>query len=236
MDIIDKTVLNKIQSVKGYENSVIAGGAVRDHVFGIPARDTDLCIPMFEGRDALVIIDELKKEFKVTGAVSLKGRSGYSKAKGRLQSVYGFTFEGKEFDLIFTNYINDDDDPFADRLVREFNFGLNMAYYDGISTIKTNEFLNDFSARTMTIMNMDDMTQLGSVVHKYMMIYNRYKEHGIDLKFNSSCFEMKKKDAGENVFKDTIKIWNKIDNGIPIGFDANRLRRPLNFDNVFDNF
>ena len=47
MDIVVKTVLDFVQSIEGCENSVIAGGSVRDYLLKskVPSRDYDIFVP-----------------------------------------------------------------------------------------------------------------------------------------------------------------------------------------------
>lgn len=210
MDIITKTVLNKIQSLEGYETSVIAGGAVRDHIWGIPERDTDICIPKFEGRSEGLLVDALDKEFKVRTKVKgydplrrTVGKYDLSQlvedslykdgSSGRLDSVLNFQFEGKDFDIIFSTYEKTEDDfTWADTLVNDFNFGMNMVYYDGFETKTTRAFDRDKINHEMTLINLDSITKLPGAIEKFFNISERYLEKKIVLSFNQTCLKMVK--------------------------------------------
>lgn len=193
MDIITKTVLNKVQSIEGYDKAVIAGGAVRDHIFGVPERDTDIFLPAFKGRNIIPLIADLTAEFKIVPKMKSKlNRDGsYKESNKRLDSVFEFDFEGKLFDIVATKYEETEDNTFTDQLMKDFNFGLSRAYYDGYITEETKEFKIDADYNRMTLLQLDDITKIGSAVNKYMSIYNRYKEHKILLQFYAACLELK---------------------------------------------
>lgn len=193
MDIITKTVLNKIQSIEGYDKAVIAGGAVRDHILGVPERDTDIFLPAFKGRNIIQLIADLSAEFKIVPKMKSKlNRDGsYKESNKRLDSVFEFDFEGKLFDIVATKYEETEDNTFTDQLMKDFNFGLSRAYYDGYITEETKEFKIDADYNRMTLLQLDDITKIGSAINKYMSIYNRYKEHKILLQFYAQCLELK---------------------------------------------
>lgn len=231
MDIITKTVLNKVQSIEGYDKAVIAGGAVRDHIFGVPERDTDIFLPAFKGRNIIQLIADLSAEFKIVPKMKSKlNRDGtYKESNKRLDSVFEFDFEGKLFDIVATKYEETEDNTFTDQLMKDFNFGLSRAYYDGYITEETKEFKIDADYNRMTLLQLDDITKIGSAINKYMSIYNRYKEHKILLQFYAACLELKgeAKEKPVPYFGKDVMYRPAAE---PVGFDLNAAPVRQGFD------
>lgn len=183
MDIIVKTVLNFIQKQKGFEHSVVAGGAVRDHYLDLEPRDYDILLP-YSKTSRFNLLDKVRKEF--LGDVKEKGQDY---GNGPIRGVNEFTFEGHTFDLIFRDEENNDD--FGDKVIETFDYGINMAYYDGLTFGDTNEkFQNDFRARNMTLWRMDgDLSDgLLKAINRYNAINEKHKNtHGYNLRFINKC-------------------------------------------------
>lgn len=186
MDIIVKSVLDLIQGQKNYEYSVIAGGSCRDHFLGIEPKDYDIFLP-YAGSDAKYQLTEvLNKELGVFDRE--KGRDyGGSNIRG----VNEFTFEGKTFDLIFKQIGNDDE--FGKKVIDDFDYGYNKAYYDGLSIYdEHNDFLYDRNNWCMTLLNLDNIDALPKVIGKFNRVNEKLQEAGRgQVYFRNQCLVLK---------------------------------------------
>jgi hypothetical protein len=112
----------------------------------------------------------------------------------RLTCVYGFTFEGKKIDLI--GYREDDDEDFANEVIVNFDYGINMVYDTGSYVCDDNpDFREDIDYRSMTLINLPSMGELPKAMERYNRLSNRHKEvHGYELKFRSTCLSLNRKE------------------------------------------
>lgn len=203
MDIRAKIVLDLVKSIKGAENSVIAGGAVRDLLFDVPPKDVDIFVPHKVIKEVKKEVQKLDKEMvpkgEEYGTLSLSTLSKrYLKSDSGFE-CYGFKFEDVQFDLITSYYLNDE--QFGENLIEDFDYGLNMVFYDGLSINDTNdEFKRDFLNRRMTLRKINSVDDLPKMIMKYNNICLRYKEaQGWSPGFNSSCLTLKKVKKEKNI-------------------------------------
>lgn len=188
MDIIVKTVLDFIQNKEEYKNSIIAGGAVRDHVLGFQPRDYDIFVPLSK-RSLPILISDIKKEF---GIEEVENKSkDYETSVGTINNVSNFVFEGKEFDLIAKSFENNEE--FGDNVIKEFDYGLNMIYYNGLYIEDNNEkFRYDHNNYSMTLINMSSMYDLPKLMKRYFNFNERNKQN---YAFRSECFSLNAKET-----------------------------------------
>lgn len=184
MDIVAKTVLDFVQSLEGCENSVIAGGSVRDYLMpgNNQPRDYDIFIPMTDFKQSLVVNKAIKELIK--NEVTPKNKGEYPETAF---TVDAFEYEGKLFDLIFRKDIKDTED-FGSELIETFNFGINMAFYDGLSVNTNNKFDEDKNYYYATLYDVDSEESLVKSMEKYLSLRDKY-----GLMFRNRAFEFKQK-------------------------------------------
>lgn len=228
MDIIIRGVLDFIQSVKGRENTVIAGGAVRDEVYNMEPNDYDFCIPSVKGRDMETLAGLVSKEFKVS--VPLKGDSHYGTHDHRITRVYTFEIEGKKVDLI--GYYVENDEEFGDKVIKTFDYGLNMIYFNGSQVCNDNELYKaDHEYSEMSLHNLDRMDRLPIAMKRYDRFNSRAPHNFI---FRAPCLELRRPEAEGKYNKkksfaslygggfagtsqDPVAIYNEAPTGTPVG-------------------
>jgi hypothetical protein len=105
-------------------------------------------------------------------------------------SVDKFEYEGYQFDLIVRKDIKEYD-IFGDTLVGTFNFGINMAYYDGIEVHTSDKFTEDRNNYTCTLWNCRDIdSELPKAFQKASELNAKY-----GFRFRNMCLEVVKKDS-----------------------------------------
>jgi len=158
MDIRVMAILDLIKSQDGMKNAVVAGGSVRDFKLNLIPRDYDFFVPYnrkigLGGLQALIEEKLLKKEQEVVD----KGEE-YSNVPESFK-VFNFKYDDIEVDVIGVD--QPDDEEFGTNLVETFNYGLNMAYFDGNSIDEENEaFQRDLGRGEMTLINLRDFNEL----------------------------------------------------------------------------
>lgn len=210
MDILVKSVLNYVQAQKGHANSVLAGGAVRDIILGLPPKDYDIVIPSDNHRQIDDLAQSIVAEFGVTDMVLKTKEYGGDKKKRskvgrenpqRLTSVWGFTFEGKRIDLIGHREVDDED--FPQIVIDKFDFGINMAYDTGSYLHEEDgRFVEDVGWRKMTLYNLDGMEFLPNAIGRYNTLNARYQgAKGIGLKFDARCLKLDRKEEPKEYYE-----------------------------------
>lgn len=207
MDIIVKTVLDFIQSKENASNSVLAGGAVRDHIYNLEPRDYDIFVPAAESNKAL--IKELNKEFKLNNDIKKKGKV-YGSNTSDIGGVFEFNFEGKSFDVIFKCYENDED--FGNNVIDGFDYGVNMVYYNGLYVEDSNKhFEFDRNSYSMSLIKIDNLSCLPKAMKRY---YDFCEKSKMNLNFRAPCLEVvggEKKQEKRFKIKNTtgMNIWDE---------------------------
>lgn len=193
MDIRVKTILDFVQSKTGHEHSVIAGGAIRDEAFNLVPRDYDLHIPVSKEHPLEVLMDSLQKEFKVEFKTKDNLYPTSKKSKYQLPiRASDFLFEGKLIDLISKNYIPNDEN-FGKTLVEEFDYGINMAYYDGMTIDDSNKnYQNDIHRHFMTLVNLDSVSDLPRAMERYIKFRDKVIVEGIHIRWDCPTLKLSK--------------------------------------------
>ncbi len=181
MDIVARTLLNFVQQQDGYKNAVLAGGSVRDFLLNgerpFESNDYDIFIPKTSNDQKLSLIKGLRDVVN----------NQYDKSNGEYPegdfSVNCFTYQGKTFDLIIRNDL-EDSELFGENLIDTFNFGINMAYYDGLSINTCHLFDQDIRNYTATLVNCSSNELLVKSMKKFINLETRW-----GLRFKSTCFK-----------------------------------------------
>lgn len=219
MDIVVKGILSYIQSLEGHKSSVLAGGAVRDEIFGLVPNDYDFFIPAQRPRDIEELARSISREFNVSPLCKSKDyglfhKKAPSNGQGVL-SVWGFTFEEKKIDLIGLQENDDEDFPFE--VIRPFDYGVNMVYDNG-SYVDTeaSDFRHDRENFYMSLINLQDISGLPKAIQRFEKFNERQKTvTGTDLNFRAPCLEFKgKKEKRVDSYKESYGYRSSEDSDI----------------------
>jgi len=195
LDIVVKGILEYVQSLEGHKNSVLAGGAVRDQIYGLVPNDYDIFVPSKHPRDIEYLIQSVGKEFNISD-VLCKTKSydthqtrGISKHEQRLTSVWELVFEGKKIDLIGQRENDDEDFPFE--VIKSFDYGINMIYDNGSYVDSEDEnFRYDRDYQCMSLINLHDMSALPKLINRYQKFSKRYRDlTGGEFRFRAPCLQ-----------------------------------------------
>lgn len=167
MDIIIKTVFNEIINCKEHSYAILAGGAVRNTYFGKKPKDYDICVPVQNTQECEQLIQHLAYSLPIEDIVNKsKDTSEYNLVNDRdLIRVYGFTFEGNKFDLLC--FKRENNEEFAEKVVSEFDYGINMIYDTGDDIIETKEFTNDLNNGTITLYSISEIDELPKAIERF---------------------------------------------------------------------
>lgn len=173
MDIRARDLLAKIRNIKGAENSVIAGGAVRDVALGYEPKDYDIFVPA-SGYRAVV----------ETLGIDTKGHpqsKEYQTSLPVLKAVRQGEYEGIKFELMKMSVENNED--FGKNIIKDFDYGLCMIYTEGGAVLReADEFISDRDNRRMTLHKLRSIADLPKAV----MRFNRLNEK-LENKYHFHC-------------------------------------------------
>ena len=170
MDAFLTDVIRKIRTVRGCENAFIAGGAVRDDKEKNVFNDIDVFIPfsMSDGRSRASLANDIQFSLGSTNFENLRNNRGESYPNDLLKTeVYKTSLLGVSIDVIFVNDTKKGPQKsFINRVLKTFNFGINMIANDGQQEFITEEFEKDFRSRFCTLKNLDSMDDVPKMIMK----------------------------------------------------------------------
>jgi hypothetical protein len=121
-----ETLRRKVASQAG-RHAIIAGGAIRDHILGLPAKDIDIFVLGMSAQAAKQIFGADIIEY-----------AGVEEAKHQYRTADGLTV-----DLIFSRYDN------VHEVLEHFDLGICRVAWDGWDYVVTDDF--EFDRRNLTI-------------------------------------------------------------------------------------
>ena len=191
MDIITKGVLSLIQQEKKY--SILAGGAVRDTIYKVEPKDYDIFVPVDGRKDIRTILKAVETEFQADKFKDKSEEYAQTTRTENFKHVYEFLLEGKTYDLIFVT--EPDDDEFAEKVIGNFDYGINMLYHDGNYLSNGHDlFKEDYDNFHMTLHNLKSMSGLPKAIARYQTINMKL---GGMFQFRSSCLSLKEEKRKE---------------------------------------
>jgi hypothetical protein len=125
-------------------HAIIAGGAIRDHLLGIPIKDIDVFVL---GMTA----DAAKAIFKA----EIIEYAGVEEARHQYQTI-----EGLRADLCFSRFDN------VDEVLSSFDLGICRVAWDGWKYVLTEDFQRDRDEKTITVFRPSEGGHLDRVFSK----------------------------------------------------------------------
>ena len=135
----------RISSEAGH-HTIIAGGAIRDHVLGLPAKDIDIFVLGMSARAA-----------NETFGAEITEYAGVEEAKHHYQPLGNGL---PDIDLVFSQYTNVRD------VLADFDLGICRVAWDGWDFVITDDFARDLHERTITVFDNSYADHRNRVVAK----------------------------------------------------------------------
>jgi hypothetical protein len=177
MDIRAKYVLGMIRKIEGAEESILAGGAVRDAYFNKEPKDYDYFVPSPVWEEVIDVLDKNGKgkilQEKWVDELSREEKDAYQK-NGHLTGVYDVEIEGLRCQIIghkSSTSKRKEEGEFATEVLKYFDYGVNMIYFDGGAMLRdTEDFQNDVNNGTLTLHNIKTMDHLPGHMEKFLRL------------------------------------------------------------------
>lgn len=200
-------IYNQIKQVRGFEESIVAGGYLRDIVLGGTPNDLDIAVPISDWGQ-----NEFIRRVEALRASNIPGLSIVPVEQFTDQYHKGADFLGKfdatwtdeqgnvlEIDICGHNKISDD---FASDHLNCFDFDINKVYSNGGLIITTPEFDNDFANNTCTLawIYHDDPNQLPHYIGRYLKLKEKYPH--LEFRSKYALFKILP------VHQDNLNFWN----------------------------
>lgn len=193
MDPIGQDVLSKLKSYHPmYENAVIAGGFVRDHILGGAFKDIDVFYPaksnnkqdsindFFDSLDN-ISNEQFKKDFEFDAIIGTEVDQNYDGAKG-LVSVVQLKYQKTiPVQLMAYNLEIENNESFAQSLLKTFDFDICKLYFNGDDLFVSKEAERDIETYTATLSYAKDQNSFMKSIQRY----HRWKDRYPDLKFKT---------------------------------------------------
>lgn len=125
-------------------HAIIAGGAIRDHLLGIPIKDIDVFVLGMPAEAAKTIFNAEIVEY-----------SGVKEASHRF-----CTIDGLPVDLVFSRFDH------VDEVLASFDLAICQAAWNGLKYVLTDEFKRDFEDRSITVLRPSEGGHLERIVAK----------------------------------------------------------------------
>jgi len=134
----------------------------------------------------VIITDTARPEYMKTSS-SFIGKAD-CKYMGTVDcDIIGMTFkEYKDFEGRVVN-------SFGDHVVQSFDYDICKVWTDSSEIIESEEFIRDKKNRTATLSKLPDMKYLPNALERFMKLKQKYP----DLKFNTTCLELKKEEQNQ---------------------------------------
>lgn len=199
MDIILKPIVSFIQDLDGMSNAILAGGAVRDKMFGLEPRDYDIFVPARDKKALYEAVAAISKEFSTSEVVSKSKEYGIrdftigNRIEGTsLTAVLNFKYKDRDIDIIGVHA--DDDEEFPVKTIETFDYGINMVYDTGRYIDDSHsKFRRDFDNHYMTLHRLDSLDRLPKAMRRFESFNSRIQEaHGYQFYFDSTMLRIER--------------------------------------------
>lgn len=157
VDLIPKEVQNFIHKAKGYGNTALAGGALRDLALGVTPKDYD-CFTRMDSRAALAFLNHYGVQDirqVLSEQTEMNSVPNYS---GPVQYVLEFYLPDLDEPV---QLIGVNEPTLAEHVCKQLAVGLSRVMYDGTLNC-THSFMRDMHYNTITVKNADTFS------HSYM--------------------------------------------------------------------
>lgn len=200
IETIGLSALNEIKNIKGFENAVIAGGAVRDRLLNGPIKDLDIFVPCSSNKE---FMNKLTNSKLSNFSEIDNNYVGYEKQTiaGKVDCKY----IGKiDVDIMAVNLPNDEN--FGENVVKDFCYKIDQAYYDGRDIVTTKGFDRDAKFHEATLWYLKKIEDLPRALAKFVRLQQKYPS----FTWRQTCLELKTKEKEiKNQEEPKIRVWGE---------------------------
>lgn len=169
----------KLIEQPGFENSIVAGGFIRDSVMGGPIKDLDIFIPCTNQEDFIKKV----KTLEGTGILEVNTKE-ITQDDYSFDTKFAGKYDGKagQIDIDLCGYIYLQKHPFgfAESVLDSFHYDIDQGYSTGAYPIVTVNQQRDINNRTATLARIKDPGNILHCVRKFDRLQAKYP----DLRFN----------------------------------------------------
>lgn len=164
-----KDVLSKLHA-GGFPSAIVAGGAIRDYIFGKPIKDIDVFVSYADTYDYLFPISHFAHHLERN--VFKEDWSSYVDIPDvdSVYSVLPFTGELPVQIIVMKPGLSP-----VER-VDQLDFGFCQAYYDGESVKHTWGFHEDANRKTITLIRCENQQEFDRSIIRYERLKQKYPE------------------------------------------------------------
>lgn len=175
MDVTVKQVFNELKSALGLEYLICAGGACRDFVLGEDFKDIDL----FTAHSNKDFIEEMfwaaydKSDVLNSNYTFIDvKKNSYGKKQGSF-TVLDLQYKRSIPVQIIQHHFYPDKD-FINRILEDFNFGINKIYWDGTTLVKSDEFNFDAENSFCSLSRINSIKEFEGHLDKFLNLKMKY--------------------------------------------------------------
>lgn len=188
-------VLREVQLY--FPRAVLAGGAIRDTLFGGPVKDIDIFVPWESwdgeaGPEPRARLHTVMEGWGYHRVLYVSGEAGYATGmRGEVSLVEEYRREGRlPVQIIFLNI-----KPFSPlRVLNRMDFGACQVGTDGRATFVTYAGLHDYLSRRFTLLRCEDLTQARRSFQRAARFQARYLDAVVDLSLAERVFGLPVRD------------------------------------------
>lgn len=170
VNIVGVTLLQEIKKLREFKHAVIAGGFVRDSIYGQEFSDIDIFFPCQSSRQYGLAVDALLGQVKDLSYKKDTPKSILRKTYRNSHSLYVdhtdlLYMDSIEVDIIgIKSSVKD----FQDNLLDDFDFSINKVLFDGNKIVENPEFTQGHAHGKCLISKMrPDINGLAKIIHRY---------------------------------------------------------------------
>jgi hypothetical protein len=160
-------ILNKLHAA-GIHSAILAGGCVRDALFGKPIKDIDIFV---SEEDA----DSMKLSKALSRSVQKLNCTSYAEIPD-VSSVFDVEVSAGEIPVQIVSMKNGMSPV---ERISTFDFGFCQVGYNGKEVIATEHFKSDFSNKTISLVYCEDQKEYGRSMARYERLKTKYPEFNL---------------------------------------------------------
>lgn len=165
------------KEVPAFKNAVVAGGYLRNRLYGIEPKDLDIFVPCLKSTDFNAFMYGPLETINKVGLFRSKQKDNNGEyVNTNLRGQFNFvTKDGLEVDIMPMKLAVE---GFGNNLIETFPFANQQIFHDGKRVYTSDRFNSDLNNGTMTLVNCRTLVEFPKLFKKYEELSSKY-----DLRF-----------------------------------------------------